>query len=673
MRVYLLTAFYAGFVALYAQTLMLRTALTLFDGNELVAGIFLALWMLLTALGARVKLYPTRFRLIMVSLVLACWLPLAEKLAPMAFTRYFPSGSMPALYQSSMFMLVWIAPVCLCSGILFSMLIKLKPAPKIYAYETLGALTGGIASILLPLALPASAYHSWIPAMIWPLILLFLVNRNSWKIVLGTGWTIIILLALQQKVPTHASQWETPHGRLRRVVYEGDTTFWLGSFMLPSVQYKPEESAQIHFALMDAPPRPRILLIGPLNISLFEDAIKYKPASIVWIDTSPFITRLILKQSKHKLPPEIKVLPLSFQRLLNLEEHFDAVVVMNGEPASLEASRWLSREFAGISKSLLLSEGMVCLNLPPLANYYSSSLLSVYATTLEAYRQHFRYTRFLVNYPAVFLASNHPLDFRISIGLYKAAQYSDYINPWFIDSLELSRRSAQLTGNLPTNTPPTTFNRPYALAVFQGYWINLNQSKLYLLIAGLIMLSWLPLRKGSKYKIEMFGVSFWAASVQIILLFLVQTFTGKIYLSAGLLFACFMAGLSMGTLIHTHLPTTIRHAVLGMIGVSLGAFAPFEIFKWAVFAEIFYHIWAGLFVLFAGYITGALYRQLVSLPDSSASSLYSADLAGGAAGSLITALLLVPLIGIPLTLGLLIFIGIVFLLFVKGKNAKCNA
>lgn len=92
MRVYLLTAFYAGFVALYAQTLMLRTALTLFDGNELVAGIFLALWMLLTALGARVKLYPTRFRLIMVSLVLACWLPLAEKLAPMAFTRYFPSG-----------------------------------------------------------------------------------------------------------------------------------------------------------------------------------------------------------------------------------------------------------------------------------------------------------------------------------------------------------------------------------------------------------------------------------------------------------------------------------------------------------------------------------------------------------------------------------------------------
>jgi len=273
----------------------------------------------------------------------------------------------------------------------------------------------------------------------------------------------------------------------------------------------------------------------------------------------------------------------------------------------------------------------------------------------------------------VFLASNHPLDFRISIGLYKAAQYSDYINPWFIDSLELSRRSAQLTGNLPTNTPPTTFNRPYALAVFQGYWINLNQSKLYLLIAGLIMLSWLPLRKGSKYKIEMFGVSFWAASVQIILLFLVQTFTGKIYLSAGLLFACFMAGLSMGTLIHTHLPTTIRHAVLGMIGVSLGAFAPFEIFKWAVFAEIFYHIWAGLFVLFAGYITGALYRQLVSLPDSSASSLYSADLAGGAAGSLITALLLVPLIGIPLTLGLLIFIGIVFLLFVKGKNAKCNA
>jgi hypothetical protein len=105
MRGNLFTAFYAGFVALYAQTLMLRTALTLFDGNELVTGLFLALWMLLTAAGARIKPSSGREWPAILTAAMALLLPLAEVLVPGLFRHFFLRGSMPALYQTAFFFL----------------------------------------------------------------------------------------------------------------------------------------------------------------------------------------------------------------------------------------------------------------------------------------------------------------------------------------------------------------------------------------------------------------------------------------------------------------------------------------------------------------------------------------------------------------------------------------
>jgi len=44
--------FILGLTAMATQVVMIREALTLFNGNELIIGLFLGLWMILTALGS---------------------------------------------------------------------------------------------------------------------------------------------------------------------------------------------------------------------------------------------------------------------------------------------------------------------------------------------------------------------------------------------------------------------------------------------------------------------------------------------------------------------------------------------------------------------------------------------------------------------------------------------
>jgi len=63
-KVYKILAFILGFTCFIVQLVMIRDFMNIFMGNELVIGIMLALWMLLTASGAFLgrKLYK-RFKL----------------------------------------------------------------------------------------------------------------------------------------------------------------------------------------------------------------------------------------------------------------------------------------------------------------------------------------------------------------------------------------------------------------------------------------------------------------------------------------------------------------------------------------------------------------------------------------------------------------------------------
>lgn len=261
------------------------------------------------------------------------------------------------------------------------------------------------------------------------------------------------------------------------------------------------------------------------------------------------------------------------------------------------------------------------------------------------------------------LASDVPLDFSLETGLGKAGRFSDFVNPWFFSADELSRRSAELSANLPGKILPTTVNRPIVFALYQGYWVNLNQAKPILILVGLLILTGLAMRRSRRKDWSMFAVSFVTASLQLVLLFLFQAITGKIYLTAGLFFALFMAGLAAGSVSETRFLRINYRPLLALLAIALLSPAPFLLTKHVLLPEFFYGLWAALFLVAAGWITGHFYRLYSLAEPSGAARLYAADLTGGAAGSLLTALVLVPLSGISGTLILLLLICLTILVF----------
>ncbi|HTX87750.1 MAG TPA: hypothetical protein VMC08_02085, partial [Bacteroidales bacterium] len=148
--------FILGFSSLFTQIYLLREFLVVYNGNELVIGIVLANWMLLTGLGAFLgRWYPAikgRAGFLVFLQFIFAVLPLLMILK-LDFWRAWvlPYGSMAGLVQIVWSSLLVQAPFCLINGFLFSALFSLlsetvkdDPGGRSYAVESLGSMAAGM-------------------------------------------------------------------------------------------------------------------------------------------------------------------------------------------------------------------------------------------------------------------------------------------------------------------------------------------------------------------------------------------------------------------------------------------------------------------------------------------------------------------------------------------------
>ena len=191
MNTFILTILVVGLSGLVAQVLLLRELLVSFYGNELTIGIILANWVLLEALGVfligriidriKNKINPVRNRLpkatvlsnngsisngvnvlIWLQLIFSFMLPISIYLCrTFKYILGIPYGEAAGLFTIFLSSFFIILPLSFCHGSLFSVSTKLysiyfkdlnSSIGKVYAWETIGTLFGGI--ILTYLLLP---------------------------------------------------------------------------------------------------------------------------------------------------------------------------------------------------------------------------------------------------------------------------------------------------------------------------------------------------------------------------------------------------------------------------------------------------------------------------------------------------------------------------------------
>nr|HPR33916.1 hypothetical protein [Prolixibacteraceae bacterium] len=143
-----------GGVSIINQVVFIREFMSVLEGNEMVLGLVMAAWFLLTGWGAwhgRKTTGGSSDRAkVLKALIFIAFFPVLSIVLLYGLKRMlFPPGIVAGLDASTTGILLLLFPVCFLSGYLFTLLSTLLSREKnrigtAYAYESIGSLMGGL-------------------------------------------------------------------------------------------------------------------------------------------------------------------------------------------------------------------------------------------------------------------------------------------------------------------------------------------------------------------------------------------------------------------------------------------------------------------------------------------------------------------------------------------------
>ena len=349
----LLAIFALGVSAVVTQLALLRELLAAFAGNELVLGIGLGNWLLLTGLGAMLgrlaRRWPRPLRFLAWAQILVAVLPLLQVVAlrtlrDLVFGRGAQVGVTGTLWAS----FVVLTPFCLLSGAMLTVgchvlsacrpLLRSggnglnadsqsRPATgdaatigRVYVADSLGSIAGGalfsFVLVLLfdhctALCIPAAINLALALVMAWTLRerLLFLVAAAMLG---GLGLAMnldALTTALQHRGQQVVFRGSSPYGRLVVTESAGQLNFSENGVPLFSTHNTEPIEETVHYALAQRPDARRVLLIGGGVTGTAREILKYPAVTaVVYVELDP----LILEVARRFVPaaladPRIRV------------------------------------------------------------------------------------------------------------------------------------------------------------------------------------------------------------------------------------------------------------------------------------------------------------------------------------------------------------------------------
>jgi hypothetical protein len=246
-----------------------------------------------------------------------------------------------------------------------------------------------------------------------------------------------------------------------------------------------------------------------------------------------------------------------------------------------------------------------------------------------------------------------------------------YVSPDYLSDDLLTKKSDEVISVIDTLVRQNTLDFPVACFHYQSYNLTKNLNERIPSVIILILIFGTPLFLVKRKNLIMFSTAAALSGFEIIILLILQTAAGNMYLLTGLVIASLMAGLATGAVINLKIAETslIRLAALVLIIFYVCTGLLFNQLQTAGNNTISVIILL-LLIFIPSLITGQLFRTMTSsqLKYSDASSVYGADLAGSALGFIIVSGLALPVLGIRMTIILLS--SMIFAAFLFGTNSN---
>jgi len=694
--------FSLGFTAMATQLILMREFLSIFNGNELTIGIMLANWMLLTGLGGLINRKTTTVtghKTILTALFLLAVIPvIALFLIYWLRNIVVPVGSLYGLGLIITGTFVLLAPFCLLSGWLFSAVSRYlsgslnhNAISLTYGWETLGSLAAGVLCSMVLVFL-------FEPFQNLAIVLLFnslLLGLSGWDAVSQyrkktslyiAGLFIVAAAAFIANFDNPAMQFlfpgqeivsfkDTPYGKLMVTRNAGQLNFFENNTLLFTTNNIISNEEVVHYALLQHPVTGNVLLLGGSISGVADECLKYPLKRLDCVEINPGIhsigkafnllpsdkrfrmqagdPRLVVKKfitQKHRLHSLSKEVSTAADSL-----DYEAIILDLPEPNTLQVNRFYTLEFLAMLKNLLVTDGIVSLNLMPTADYIGSDALKIQSAIYQTLKAEFRNVLVIPGEKNYFLASDGVLTAAVATLAAKRGIKNEYVNGYYLDDASLLERSENIMMRISVETPLNLDFKPVGCFRQISYWLGYaGDIRILFFLLPLILVILIAAIKARGITVALFSAGCSSFSLEIILILTFQVLYGYIYLVTGIFITLFMAGLALGVMLAKRFlkKATYPSLVLlqlvsaGIILMSLAAILFFRHFQSPV---VLIHIVFSLLLIFMAITTGTQFHIASMLKSGGirqvAATNYAADLIGSAAGALLVNAWLVPFWG----------------------------
>jgi spermidine synthase len=672
-----------GGTTIVVQAIFLRSFLSVFYGNELVIGIVLASWLVLTGAGSGLRLGRRNKGAISVDLLV--FLQAALALLPLATvlllsylkTLLFPPGTMIGMAESLYGSLVLLAPFCLVSGFLFTAYVALlserfgaSSVSHVYGLEAAGSVIGGVLFTLLATRYLSTAQTLVVLGVINMGIGFLLSWRNGRTLLAFVTVAIVLLLTLLPAaidLDALARRWlfagqevaeykDTPYGSVTVTGKKDQLNFFENGMLLFSTGDAASNEEAVHFAMVQRPKAERVLLISGGISGMTDEILKYPFASADYLEINPWLIEMgerlvgpVRQKNVHLFIEDAR------RYIRSAGVRYDVVLINVPDPGTAQINRYYTEEFFGELKSALNPGAVVSLSVLPSTEYLGlegRQLSSIIYNTLTGA---FANVLVVPGMKIHFLASDGALRADVASMVDSLGINTAYVNKFYLDDRMTEERSRKLVSSLDRSA---TVNRDFAPAAYYRqvqYWLSYFAFDPWVPAAACALILGFLLVRMKAVSFCMFVGGAAGSSLEVVLLLAFQIMYGSLYLATGMIITAFMAGLSVGSLVRwvflRRKPVAAFTVVQGLVGLY-ALFLPLllNILKSGnpgdlVVYPLFLFLTACLGVLI-GLEFSLASRLIGDASPALAGRLYGTDLLGSAAGALVVSAFLLPLLGI---------------------------
>lgn len=665
-----------GLTSLVTQVIVLREFLCVFYGNELVIGILLSNWMLLTGIGSFVGRRLTRF-----TSSTACLIPLLVLLGTIPLLTVillrilrnvvFPAGSMIGIIPIIGTSFVLLIPYCVLSGMSFTVLASLasgngqNKVSGVYVREAIGSVVGGILFTLV-LMLFLNAVQCLTAVMAIDLAASLALSRGRPNVSVFVWILCVALLVpalvidIDRETKTFLfpdqqllSSKDTPFGNLSVTEQSGQLNFYENNSLLSSTNDATSREEAVHYAMIQHPNPKSVLLISGGLSGATGEILKYNLNRVTYVEVNPDIIDLANRYTIRD--GRIITVNEDAPHFLRVDrECYDVVLLNTPEPTTMQANRYCTTEFFARVKQRMNPGAILSIGLLPATDYQSNEARRINSTMFNTLKLSFSEVLIVPGLRSYFLASDSKLGISIGKLVDLRGLNNTYVNRYYLDDDDLSRRSALIRGSLIDDAPVNMDFEPVAYYHQIEHWLSYFRSGIWIVGILVAVLLLLVARRWNAISVGVFTGGFAASSIEVVLLLAFQVLYGYVYLVLGIIVTIFMAGMACGGHFGPRLfpsPTKGTYAVAQTAIAMLCFVLPLALLWMRNNQDIPVVVQSTIFLLtfvlaaLVGLEFGVAARLRTGSVQAVASELYGVDLIGSALGALLVGIYLIPAFG----------------------------